>query len=549
MRYVYALILAMLLVPGVNLLAQFSESKIRIGFDLGATLGEDGVIGDDLRSGFRLYGRYLFLGDLLQAEAGLGGSRIAGGGSFYDTRIYPADLRLLLGPHLSEVWNPFIYGGVGMAKYHVNRPTTSPTASDGYDGFGAYIPFGIGLQLKPNPDATFALDLNLGANLFLNDEMDGVIDGKNPGCVAVYMGFEYLFDSGSDDSDGDGLTDAYERRIGTDPHNPDTDGDGLQDGAEVLKYKTDPLNPDTDGDGLKDGDEVLRYKTNPLNRDTDNDGISDGDEVNTSKTNPLNPDTDGDGLRDGAEVSTYRTNPLNPDTDGDGLRDGEEVLKYKTDPLKVDTDGDSLSDGAEVLKYRTSPLNPDTDGDRLRDDDEINRVKTDPLRMDTDGDGVIDSEDKCPLVPGVVAKQGCPDQAPPKRGTVLNFSDIYFIVNTDQFDTTRAETAQNLQKLLAYINQCDGMVVAIEGHASREGNETRNKQLSEMRAARIKSWLVSQGVRAERVASTEGFGSSRNAVAEPAPNSTEAKKMDKAQLEAIRKQNRRIAMRVVKGCD
>jgi hypothetical protein len=35
------------------------------------------------------------------------------------------------------------------------------------------------------------------------------------------------------DSDNDGLTDAEELALGTDPHNPDTDGDGLLDGWEV----------------------------------------------------------------------------------------------------------------------------------------------------------------------------------------------------------------------------------------------------------------------------------------------------------------------------
>jgi hypothetical protein len=58
------------------------------------------------------------------------------------------------------------------------------------------------------------------------------------------------------DSDQDGLTDAAEAELGTDPNNPDTDSDGLFDREEVKVYKTNPLLPDTDGDGYLDGDEV-----------------------------------------------------------------------------------------------------------------------------------------------------------------------------------------------------------------------------------------------------------------------------------------------------
>lgn len=44
------------------------------------------------------------------------------------------------------------------------------------------------------------------------------------------------------DSDGDGLSDRRENRLGLDPANPDTDGDGVRDGAD-----------DSNGDGRPDG--------------------------------------------------------------------------------------------------------------------------------------------------------------------------------------------------------------------------------------------------------------------------------------------------------
>ncbi len=61
----------------------------------------------------------------------------------------------------------------------------------------------------------------------------------------------------ANDSDGDGLTDEQEQKLGTNPNKADTDGDGLTDGSEVNVFHTDPLNPDTDGDGHSDGYEVI----------------------------------------------------------------------------------------------------------------------------------------------------------------------------------------------------------------------------------------------------------------------------------------------------
>ncbi len=69
------------------------------------------------------------------------------------------------------------------------------------------------------------------------------------------------------DQDQDGLSDARETELGTNPAMADTDGDGLTDGDEVLKYRTNPLVPDTDGDSFPDGVEVQKGY-NPLGSGT-----------------------------------------------------------------------------------------------------------------------------------------------------------------------------------------------------------------------------------------------------------------------------------------
>lgn len=79
------------------------------------------------------------------------------------------------------------------------------------------------------------------------------------------------------DSDGDGLSNAQEKDLGTNPDVEDTDGDGLVDGGEV-DAGLDPMNSDSDADHLLDGDEALNG-ADPLLADTDDDGYLDGDEV------------------------------------------------------------------------------------------------------------------------------------------------------------------------------------------------------------------------------------------------------------------------------
>jgi uncharacterized repeat protein (TIGR02543 family) len=94
---------------------------------------------------------------------------------------------------------------------------------------------------------------------------------------------------------------------------------------------------------------------------------------------PTDADSDDDGLRDGQE-RTRGTNPLRADTDGDGLGDAFEV-RFQFNPLNQDSDGDGIRDGAD-----------DDDGDTLTNAGEA-ALGTSPRLNDTDNDGLKDQEE------------------------------------------------------------------------------------------------------------------------------------------------------------
>ncbi|WP_193214476.1 LamG-like jellyroll fold domain-containing protein [Luteolibacter marinus] len=95
-----------------------------------------------------------------------------------------------------------------------------------------------------------------------------------------------FLDTTSPDSDGDGLSDAAEATLGTDPGLIDTDTDTFSDFVEIL-LGTNQLDPDshpgitdTDGDGLTEAQESA-LGTDPNLADSDDDTYSDHAEVNS----------------------------------------------------------------------------------------------------------------------------------------------------------------------------------------------------------------------------------------------------------------------------
>lgn len=109
------------------------------------------------------------------------------------------------------------------------------------------------------------------------------------------------------DHDLDGLLDAEETALGTDPKNPDSDGDGLCDGTIAV---ADPAVPETciAGEDAKGGQKTAGPMIDALNPDDDGDGIPTKTELTDSTTfgspHPkpwLDLDSDGDGVPDAQE--------------------------------------------------------------------------------------------------------------------------------------------------------------------------------------------------------------------------------------------------------
>ncbi len=229
------------------------------------------------------------------------------------------------------------------------------------------------------------------------------------------------------DADADGIPDAAETRVQSNPTDADSDDDGLLDGLES-NYALDADNdgvpnindPDSDGDRLFDGTEA-GVATAPAATDTTrNFFIADANPA--TRTLVLVADTDQGGMGDGAEdanrngrVDTGETDPLlkaddRPlqDSDGDTIRDVEDGYQ-DTDGdgtpnyLDTDSDGDGLSDAVEAgdASPATTPVDTDRDGtpdflDLDSDADTVgdaNEAGTGMTPLDTDRDGVADFRD------------------------------------------------------------------------------------------------------------------------------------------------------------
>ncbi len=128
------------------------------------------------------------------------------------------------------------------------------------------------------------------------------------------------------DSDGDGLSDAFEL---------DYQQQGLENGGGAISLQS----LDTDDDGLCDAQEIA-IGTRPDLADSDQDGLSDADEFFHQDLCDADGDNDtteyvGGWLFTYAEGETVliSSNPISPDDDADGMSDLTEKILHELDPV------------------------------------------------------------------------------------------------------------------------------------------------------------------------------------------------------------------------
>ncbi len=199
----------------------------------------------------------------------------------------------------------------------------------------------------------------------------------------------------------------------------------------------------------------------------------------------------------------------------------------------------------------------DKDGDGVPDDQDRCpgtpadiSVNDDGCPPDTDGDGVFDYKDRCPDTPKGITVNifGCPadsdgdgvtddiDRCPdtPKGATVNEFGcwvckNLNFELN--KWDV-KPEYHACLDEGVDYLNNNPDMNVEIQGHTDNIGSEEYNQKLSENRAIAVRDYLISKGIKEERLI-IKGYGSSNPLTS----NDTEARrsKNRRVQFEPIKK--------------
>lgn len=241
--------------------------------------------------------------------------------------------------------------------------------------------------------------------------------------------------------------------------------------VEVKEVEATPT--DRDGDGLLDDDDSCPDDPEDLDGFEDEDGCPD-------------TDNDQDGVPDLVDSCPNVAEDLDGFLDQDGCPD-------------IDNDSDGIVDINDQCRDRPEDFDGFQDKDGCADED-------------NDEDGLLDDVDQCPNeaedYDGDVDSDGCPEE----RKLVEVREERIQLNEKVHFETAKSEILPQSYPLLNEVAEVllanQTIRIRIEGHTDSRGSDRYNQQLSEERAASVRSYLIGRGVDAARIAS-QGFGEER----------------------------------------
>jgi outer membrane protein OmpA-like peptidoglycan-associated protein len=368
-----------------------------------------------------------------------------------------------------------------------NTPATGQTVEA-----KATIPFGVALAYALVPQKfdivaeTFGAIPLGGENWFPAEAIGGVkLYLARNSFLSIGGGVGFMPDKGGNPDVRGFMGIVFEPNIG------DRDGDGLKD--DVDQCPDDPEDfddfededgcpePDNDRDGILDVDDECPNDPEDKDGFEDEDGCPEGNEF----------DRDGDGILDKDDEC-----PDDPE-DKDGFEDEDGCPD-------IDNDQDGILDVDDLC-----PDDPE-DADGFEDKDGC----PDP---DNDSDRILDADDECPRIDGETQEEtaetyngnedddGCPD-----RGRVVVTDTKIEILDKIYFEYNKATIkSQSFPILDAIVATLEGnpdiALIEIQGHTDERGSDSYNLDLSDRRAASVRTYLTDRGISGDRIQS-QGYG-------------------------------------------
>jgi outer membrane protein OmpA-like peptidoglycan-associated protein len=241
------------------------------------------------------------------------------------------------------------------------------------------------------------------------------------------------------------------------------------------------------------------------------------------------------------------------DDDGDGILNRDDrcplekgLAQYHGCP-EPDRDHDGVPDSVDKCPDEPGPKERqgcpvhDRDGDGV--EDEMDRCPDQPGPAenhgcpiaDRDGDGVPDDVDNCPDEAGPASNHGCPLQQ--KQMVVITPEQLVIIKDKVHFAVGTARIEQDshalLKQVAKLINDHPNIpMIRVEGHTDDRGGAKYNLKLSQDRANSVREFLISNGVRRERL-EARGYGLTRP--------------LDTNSTKEGRSRNRRVEFNIIKS--